>query len=103
MFNIHLYLCKLFQAPASLAHIFKEMNVTSFFSDHFATMCPHLRKKAFASAFKWQRRRSYVMFLFGQGYILGSSTVGSDAYVNFSPSDLLFEVEDMYHYICKYL
>ena len=45
---------------------------------------------------KWNRRKNFIMFLVGSGFI---ST--NEIYRN--SRHMIFEVEDLYRYICKFI
>ena len=73
------------------------LNISSFFEGDYAKMCKSGRERL-VKAFRWNRRKSLVMFLVGQGYLPSAGTsrdVDSCA--------VLFDVEDMYRLICACL
>ena len=87
----------------------RNMYVSSFFEGVYLDMTREERRNSFAGVFRWQRRRSYMLFLVNHGY-LHSATVASN-YEHQStksssevvPCDMIFEVEDIYRYICQFL
>jgi surface protein len=94
----------------------KTMDVASFFSGLFETMPPSERKKVFDHLFHWERRKCFVLFLEGCGYLHGSvdvkcdhisedETKGNTDKVTHSsaPCDVIFDIEDIAKYICSFL
>ena len=106
------------------------LDCRSFFGGMYFDMPKDQRQRMFSLAFAWRRRQSYILFLarcgylpcsgrmfnavIGQGYEGEASSHaiglleddGSTREKNVDvlmPCDVLFNVEDMYRYICKFL
>ena len=78
------------------------VGASSFFEGEYRRMSREQRKRIFASTFKWNRCRDFMVFLVGQGYLYSAHvTRGSDE--EELACDTLFDVEDLDRYICKFL
>ena len=83
--------------------------MSSFFEGVYMTMPREERRRIFAATFRWHHRRSFVLFLAAQGYLHGRieptdfQTCMDIVDSRVSPCDILFDVEDLYRYICKFL
>ena len=80
----------------------RTMHVSSFFEGVYRRMSKEKRRQAFAAAFPWQRRRAFMLFLVNHGYLY-SAHVASNYEREFMPCDAIFDVEDIYRYICQFL
>ena len=98
----------------SLERLLREhFNVGSFFEGIYCDMPIEQRRRKFAKAFAWRRRLSFLLFLARCGYLPCSGdmsytntvmSLGDDTDTDEAVScDALFNVEDMYRYICKFL
>ena len=78
-------------------------DISSFFAGRFRCMSPAKRGRFFKAAFRWLRRKDFVMFLVGHGHVASvlSTTGGVSGAI--SSCDKLFDVEDLYREVCKYL
>ena len=81
--------------------------VSSFFEGDYLKMSGEDRHRAFAPLFSWHRRQAFAVFLANQGYLLGSHVDrwgdGGQQQMQKQNCDVLFDVEDLYHEVCKYL
>ena len=86
--------------------MFEESGLQSWLTEHYGVasffegVCKYLSGDARKRLFRWQRRKHFLMFLVHQSYI---STVSDGHVVDAAPCDVLFEVEDMTRYICKFI
>ena len=69
----------------------------------FGAMSRVERQQFFSVAFPWSRRRSFLMFLVFQRYLLHSTERTSESEYVPQPCDVLFDVEDLDREICKFL
>ena len=74
------------------------LSTSFFYEGDYAKMCKSSQERLFTRAFRWNRRKSFVMFLAGQGYL---PSVGTSRDVDSCAA--LFDVEDMYRLICACL
>jgi hypothetical protein len=93
---------KMFYATTALSSVFVEMQVSSFFEGRYRDMHPELRRQAFSPVFHWRRRKAFMLFLVGQGY-LHSAHVSINNGHQGAPCDSIFNVYDLNRYICKFL
>ena len=81
--------------------------VSSFFEGDYLKMSGEDRCRAFAPLFSWHRRQAFAVFLANQGYLLGSHVDrwgdGGQQQMQKQNCDVLFDVEDLYREVCKYL
>ena len=105
------YMSDMFQGATALAATLQRtMHVSSFFEGVYLDMPREKRRQAFAGVFRWQRRRAFLLFLVNHGYLYSASapsnykdpgaTKPSSEVV---PCDAIFDVEDVYRYICQFL
>ena len=76
--------------------------VSCFFKKKYRHMSCERRQREFSVAFKWDRRKNFVMFLAGQCHLSCCSSVDGFEREEM-PCDVLFDVLDMSREICKYL
>ena len=88
----------------------REREVSSFFEGVYRDMPREERQRAFAGLFPWQRRIAFLLFLVNHGYLYSASAPsnynGPGAAKPSSevvPCDAIFDVEDIYRYICMFL
>ena len=93
----------MFHSTVLEAQLLKCCHVSSFFYGAYGTMSCNERLEVFSSAFAWNRRLFYVLFLVGQGYMAVNHTPFDIKQEGVPSCDILFEVEDMSRYICKFL
>ena len=93
---------EMFHATTALSSVFVEMQVSSFFEGRYRDMPPELRRQAFSPLFHWRRRKAFMLFLVGQGY-LHSAHVSINNGHQRAPCDSIFNVYDLNRYICKFL
>ena len=74
----------------------------AFFDGKYRRMSREDRKQVFGVYFKWNRRKSFVLFLAGEGYIYIVGMTGDDERRRFI-CDNIFDVEDMDRVICSFL
>ena len=79
----------------------RECDVSSFFEGKYHDMSKEERQHEFSVHFRWNRRKSYMMFLICQGY-LQSAQVPNISNERMT-CDILFDVEDVDRYICTFL
>ena len=75
----------------------------SFFGPDCRAMSRVERQQFFSVAFPWSRRRSFLMFLVFQRYLLHSTERTSEPEYVPQPCDVLFDVEDLDREVCKFL
>ena len=101
----------IFRGAAGLTVMLQSIkSASSFFEGVYRRMPREERKQAFAGVFPWQRRRAFLLFLVNHGYLYSASapsnykdpgaTKPSSEMV---PCDAIFDVEDIYPYICQFL
>jgi surface protein len=85
------------------------MQVSSFFDGPYREMSSEQRHQVFSMAFKWSRRRAFMLFLVNHGY-LHSAHVACNyerqlakLQIEMVPCDMIFDVEDVSKYICSFL
>ena len=70
----------------------------------YCIMSCNERRRAFLIARAWHRRESYILFLVGQGYIMVAKRPDEvQQKLDFAFCDILFDVEDVSRYVCKFL
>ena len=89
-----------------------KMQVHSFFEGVYRDMPRVERRQAFAFMFSWPRRRAFMLFLVNYGYLYSAHVASNYNYncpgatkpINeVAPCDAIFDVEDIYRYICQFL
>jgi len=97
-------------ATALIATLEHTSGVSSFFQGVYRDMPRAERLQAFACAFPWPRRRAFMLFLVHHGYLYSASAPsnykgpGATKPSNeVAPCDAIFDVEDIYRYICMFL
>ena len=100
----------MFHQSAICGLLGRTMNLTSFFDGKYLLMPVEQRKEAFSVAFPWRRRGAFVLFLMHQGYLHCSSSkfdMGRPAdtihKTEVVACDILFDVADMFRYVCVFL
>ena len=86
--------------------LMKVCDVSSFFEGAFKTMPGQERRQVFSPAFRWNRRKSFVLFLVSQRYLqygVLSCNCQNNSDIFVVECDVLFDVEDLSRYICKFL
>jgi hypothetical protein len=103
--------CDMFRDAVTIEKKFRSMkvpHVRSFFDEQFSHLDRTSRFIYFESFFAWDRRKAYIMFLVGLGY-LPMSKKQSSAYPRIennrasSSCDAIFDMEDVSKYICSFL
>ena len=80
----------------------KYCNISRF--KEYCIMSCNERRRAFLIALAWHRRESYILFLVGQGYIMVANRSDEvQQKFDFAFCDILFDVEDVSRYVCKFL
>ena len=97
-------------ATALTATLERTMGVSSFFEGVYRDMPREERRLAFAVAFPWPRRRAFMLFLVNHGYLYSASAPSNYSgpgaakpSSEVAPCDAIFDVEDIYRYICQFL
>ena len=88
----------------------RTLNVSSFFEGVYRDMPREERRQVFAVAFSWKRRIAFMLFLVNHGYLYSASAPSNykdpdaaNPIGEVVPCDMIFDVEDIYRYICKFL
>jgi surface protein len=90
---------------------------SSFFHEFLVSKTPESRKAYFSQLFPWERRSSFLMFLAMSGYLSSAcactrnkdeekkdnSSIDDKHTPAPSPCDKIFDIEDIYRYICTFL
>ena len=82
----------MFRDAVALKPLFESLSVSSFFEGKYGDMSPSERHLVFQPYFKWQRRRSFVLFLVSTGYLMEDESL--PICEERAPCDSIFEVED---------
>ena len=88
---------------------FQTMVVSSLFAEGCEAIPKKERQRMFAGVFNWQRRRGFMLFLVNHGYVYSSSVASNyerqatKSSSEVVPCDAIFDVEDIYRYICQFL
>ena len=96
-------------ATSLVEHLQGAMQVSSFFQGAFRHIPPEERQQAFAVAFKWPRRRAFLLFLVNNGYLLSEHVASNyerqaaKLRSDLVPCDAVFDVEDLSKYVCSFL
>jgi hypothetical protein len=124
-----MHIGSMFLGATTLEQSLDRLQVTSFFEGEYRHMSPADRKQVFSAVFPWPRRKAFVMFLAGNGYLPCASVrrverrvVPAPGHDNSSDSvptieggqgdvvaavpavcDRIFDVEDIARYICLFL
>ena len=90
--------------------LFRSLTVSSFFEGVYPDMPREEHQAVFADVFPWPRRRAFMLFLVNNGFLYSASVPSNYKDVSATmpssevvPCDAIFEVEDIYRYICKFL
>ena len=91
-------------ATALEAILQKSRGVSSFFEGVYRDMPREERQQVFAAVFRWERRRAFLLFLVNHGYLNSAHVASNYERVRVAvPCDAIFDVEDIYRYICQFL
>jgi surface protein len=98
-----------FDGTMLIATLQRVKSVSSFFEGVYRAMPREERRREFAAVFHWDRRRGFVLFLAGHGYLYSASVVSNCERQATKPSsevvpcDSIFDVEDLSRSICAFL
>ena len=80
---------------------------TSFFDGEFRIMTGNERRQRFEAAFRWGRRKHFLMFLVKNGYLYSKCTSDNYSHLGTMSSikmrDVTFDISDLSRYICMFL
>jgi surface protein len=93
---------QMFHSTPILSSVLSELRVSSFFESKYLSIHPELRRQAFSVLFHWNRRKSFMLFLVGQGYLY-SAHVSLHNSRQKASCDSIFNIYDLNRYICKFL
>ena len=87
------------------AILLRTRDVSSFFQGIYYHMSPENRQRAFANIFPWPRRRDFLLFLVNHGYLYSAHVASNFDHQGDErpPCDRIFDVEDIYRSISKFL
>ena len=81
----------------------KRLRIPSFFDGEFGRMSRTRRQAVFSRLFRWPRRKSFVLFLAGQGHISFMEGQHCNDVHEVMSCDCLFDVMDLSRYIITFL
>ena len=89
---------------SAIAHVLQEvLNVGGFFDGIYKHVPPKERQQLFSGALAWHRRKHFIQFLVGQGYLCSRVNARRPIYSGKVKCDTLFDVEDLSRFISKFL